>query len=212
MAAEIAERLRISCPLELDELEFRFWSKVAIVDDEDSCWEWTRTRGPIPDNYGKFRWTNPVTGKNEVTAASAVALFLVNGAVPDHACHTCDNPPCCRPKHLYDGTHADNMRDKSERGRGRTRQQSGETNLQAKLTDELVVQARNLARQDLMLPEIHTAIESPASATVLRWAITGRTWKHLDATCPPVVKARNGSAIKGKHVPHKPRKTIQEEP
>lgn len=35
--------------------------------------------------------------------------------------HSCDNPPCCNPKHLRVGTHADNAEDRSRRGRHRTR-------------------------------------------------------------------------------------------
>ncbi len=206
-AREIKEGLQASCPLDLDPLEFRFWSKVGVTDDEESCWEWTRTRGPVPDNYGKFRWTNPFTGNSEVAAASSVALFLANGAIPTQGNHHCDNPPCCRLKHLYNGTHLENMKDRHDRGwykRKDPREQQGAANTQAKLTDELVIQARNLAREGKTLPQVHAEIQSPASMTVLRWAITGRTWKHLDATCPPVIKARDGSAIKGKQVTHRP--------
>lgn len=204
-AKETKERLRAECPLDLNDLEFRFWSKVAVIDDDSSCWEWSGGRGPAPDNYGSFRWNHPKTGLSTVSASSVVAMFLTDGCLPaNQGNHHCDNPPCSRPKHLYDGTHAENMRDKSTRGRSRTRRQSGVLNTQAKLTDELVSRARNLAREGKTLPQVHAEIKSPASPTVLRWAITGRTWKHLDAACPPVVKPKDGSAVKGKKVAHKP--------
>jgi hypothetical protein len=35
------------------------------------------------------------------------------------ACHTCDNPRCCNPTHLYAGTYKDNNHDMHERGRER---------------------------------------------------------------------------------------------
>lgn len=207
-AKEIKGSLRDQCPLDLDDLEYRFWSKVRVTDEDDSCWEWTRSRGPAPDDYGQFRWTPPGATESEVMYASRVALFLTNGAVPAQGNHNCDNPPCCRPKHLYDGTHQDNMRDRMDRGRyvvqPRLLDQNGTKNRVAKLTDELVIQARDLAREGSTLPQTHAAIKSPASMTVLRWAITGRTWKHLDDICPPVVKAFSGSAIKGKTVAHRP--------
>lgn len=217
-AARTKDDLVASCPLELDELEFRFWTKVAVIDDQDSCWEYTGARHPKPDNYGSFRWRHPVTGENVTSPSSVVSMFLTDGCLPaNQGNHHCDNPPCSRPKHIYDGTHQENMRDRSVRGRDRgwtrgrkgfgveaERSQAGSSNYRAKLTDDLVVRARDLARQGLMLNEVHTRIESPVSPTVLRWAITGRTWKHLDVTCPPVVKAQSGSAIKGKKVPHRP--------
>ena len=50
--------------------------------------------------------------------------------------HKCDNPPCVNPNHLELGTHADNMRDKAERGRAPGIK--GELNKAAKLTEEQV--------------------------------------------------------------------------
>lgn len=54
----------------------------------------------------------------KVLTHRAVFEFFV-GPIPQglHVLHSCDNPPCCNPSHLRAGTHADNMRDKAERGR-----------------------------------------------------------------------------------------------
>jgi hypothetical protein len=214
-AAEVRAKLTHSCPLHLTDLEMRFWPKVQIIDDDRSCWPWLKGRRTItvPEDYGVFRWVNPISSTSEVTAASRVALFLATGELPDHACHTCDHPPCCRPLHLYNGTHQDNMRDRKARGRytvqPRLLSQQGTRNVSAKLTDDLVIQARTLARRGDTLPEVHAQVDAQVSPTVLRWAITGRTWKHLDEMCPPVVKAQNGSAIKGKSIPHNPPVTRQ---
>lgn len=49
-------------------------------------------------------------------------------------CHTCDNPPCCNPKHLFEGTKIDNQRDCMAKGRRTMPEAIGEKNLNAKLT------------------------------------------------------------------------------
>lgn len=53
-----------------------------------------------------------------------VAWELTNRPIPEGmlVCHRCDNPPCCRPDHLFLGTHDENMADKSAKGRARGRE------------------------------------------------------------------------------------------
>jgi hypothetical protein len=76
----------------------------------DACWPWT---GPT-DKQGYGKWTK----NNEHFLAHRVALANVRPA-PGRgllACHTCDNPPCCNPSHLYWGTPTDNRQDFVKRG------------------------------------------------------------------------------------------------
>lgn len=165
------------------ELEARFWSKVTIVDDDDSCWEWKR--GRHPDGYGMFQLKIPGESKSRAHVASRVVLYLANGVMPEVARHTCDNPPCCRPGHLLDGTHADNAEDRTSRGRNHVNEQWGETNPNAILTDAIVLEARRRARTG----ERHEALAVVfgVQRPTLSLAIRGETWARLNTIEEPVL-------------------------
>lgn len=79
------------------------------------CWEWQGTR--LPSGYGRIGIAGKGQGVTDLT--HRVAYRIANGEIPPgmEVCHTCDNPPCCNPDHLFLGTHADNMRDMSAKGR-----------------------------------------------------------------------------------------------
>ena len=97
-------------------LEERFLERVLL---DDGCWLWTG--GTDKDGYGKIR---PRAG--EIDRTHRVAYELFRGPIPPGGLvlHTCDNPPCVNPGHLYIGTHADNGRDIRERKRTRKAQQT----------------------------------------------------------------------------------------
>ena len=62
-----------------------------------------------------------------------------NGPIPHDLdiCHTCDNPPCVNPKHLWSGQPADNAKDMWSKGRGvKPPEHKGEQQHKAKLTTE----------------------------------------------------------------------------
>ena len=88
--------------------EKRFWAK---VNKTDSCWLWTANTSP--DGYGNF-----VFRKKQWKAHRASYTMFVGEIDPGmFVLHSCDNPGCVRPKHLRQGTHQDNMNDRSRRGR-----------------------------------------------------------------------------------------------
>jgi len=92
--------------------EERFWKKVD-VGNLDDCWLWTASVGT--DGYGRIS----VGGRGgKLMSAHRIAYELEHGRVPKGkwVLHKCDNKLCVNPKHLYSGTHTDNMNDFRFRG------------------------------------------------------------------------------------------------
>lgn len=90
----------------------RFWSKVNIGKDNE-CWLWTA--GRLSFGYGQF-WLSSI---GRTIGAHTFAYEITYGKLEEGRCvrHTCDNPPCCNPKHLLSGTKYDNNQDRKVRGR-----------------------------------------------------------------------------------------------
>ena len=87
-----------------------FWKNVS-GSNPNECWLWTgSTAGRI---YGYFK----VNGKKWI--ASRYAFTLIKGEIPAgmFVCHTCDNPKCVNPNHLFLGTAKDNAYDCIHKGR-----------------------------------------------------------------------------------------------
>ena len=90
----------------------RFWSKTNKQGPDD-CWEWFGWRRGTKMEYGGMRVGD------KFYLAHRLSWEIHNGPIPEDmlVCHTCDNPPCVNPAHLFLGTTLDNVRDKMEKGR-----------------------------------------------------------------------------------------------
>ena len=93
-------------------MEERFWAKVDKTTP-DGCWVWTRSC--FSNGYGQFR----VAMGESPRRAHRVSWEIHSGGIPDGllVLHTCDNPPCVRPDHLFLGDDAANAADKVSKGR-----------------------------------------------------------------------------------------------
>ena len=88
-----------------------FWNRVDLTAGGVACWPWRGRR--LRSGYGRL------VLRGRQIAAHRIAYELSNGPVPTGllVCHSCDNPPCCNPLHLWIGTHQDNMDDMMAKGR-----------------------------------------------------------------------------------------------
>lgn len=113
----------------LGTVENRFWAKVR---KGNGCWEWSGGRDRR--NYGHLE----VNRRNILAHRFSWTLHF--GPIPKGmlVCHSCDNPGCVRPDHLFLGTKKDNAQDAKRKGR----KPKGENHPSAKLTNEQVEEIR----------------------------------------------------------------------
>jgi hypothetical protein len=119
----------------------RQWLIEAVIahGDSDEClpWPWNLNGKEGGLRYGMVR----EHGRMQTVTRVAYKHFV--GPLPDGvlACHTCDNPPCFNPKHLFPGSYKDNEQDK----KAKMRHVYGMKHSLAKLTDAQVIEMRRLA-------------------------------------------------------------------
>lgn len=139
------------------------------IKTENNCWEWT---GSLWSNgYGRLRYDN----KHQ--RAHRVSYLLHKGLIPDGllVCHTCDNPKCINPKHLFLGTNKDNMDDADKKGRYHQKFIPGGIPASTKLTKDDVGIIRQLINKELQA----IADTYQVSITTIKQINAGKTFKGI---------------------------------
>ena len=156
-------------------LEDRFWDLVA-KGEPDTCWLWRgSTNG---QGYGQVRTGSTKQGNRRMEKAHRIAWTLTHGPIPKGlwVLHSCDNPPCVNPAHLFLGDRSANMRDREEKGRAR--HPRGMAHGRAKLTDDDVrtIRARYAAggvTQEALAAEY--GVQHPTIGQIVRY----KHWRHV---------------------------------
>ena len=122
----------------------KFFEKVKKTE---TCWLWTGATSE--SGYGAFGY------RGKWMRANRVSFLIHKGEIPEEmlVCHSCDNPQCVNPDHLFLGTPTDNMNDMIKKGRSKF-QPKGEKNTACKLTDKQVLEIKEMRKNKIAAKEI----------------------------------------------------------
>lgn len=117
-----------------EDLPMRLMSRIELRGN-DECWPF---HGRTTHGYGIIDFNG------RPALAHRLMFQLMNSQDPGDlfVCHSCDNPICCNPNHLWLGTHKDNMRDMRIKGRSPHNSKKGVDHPSAKLSESDVREIR----------------------------------------------------------------------
>jgi len=147
---------------------------LAMVRKEPrGCWVWL---GHIHE--GKY---GTVHFEGRRYMAHRLVWNLLRGEIPTGmvACHTCDNPPCCNPDHIFLGTLTDNCEDMVKKNR----QARGVRVSTNKLTEAQVIRILKLNKTK---NQLEIAKQFGVARTNVGAILRGETWGYLRKRYPLV--------------------------
>lgn len=125
-STRIMSNTTVSRPIPIETLRTRFWERVITGITPDDCWSWFG---------GTLKGYPQIWYKGTTYQIHRLSYLLHVGDLKGlQVLHTCDNKRCSNPKHLYLGTHQDNMQDLAERNPN----SSGEKHYLATITSEQI--------------------------------------------------------------------------
>ena len=160
-------------------LEQRFWEKIDKGIDE-VCWNWLGHK--TIKGYGVIKI------KEKMCLAHRVSYEMNIGKIPIGlcVCHSCDNPSCVNPKHLWVGTRAENTNDRHRKGRTVGNKNlwkigsklKGEEKGGVKLKEEDVLLIRSLAKIKEKTTKQLSEMFGISRSQIWR-IINNKKWQHI---------------------------------
>ena len=157
--------------------------KRSQLNPSTGCTEWTSAKTSF--GYGRVSCGREFNNMR----AHRLSWAIVNGPIPEDMCicHSCDNPSCINPDHLFLGTKLDNTADMVSKGRhftpfkeiNRVKENPelaarGEANGNSILTEDIVRQIRSFPGG------LDETAEKFGIGRTTAWRVkTYRSWKHV---------------------------------
>ncbi len=148
----------------------KFWKNVDKKSDNE-CWMWIGNRSA---RYGKMGY------KYKIYRPHRFSYMIHNklDTIPEGmcVCHKCDHPFCVNPDHLFLGTQLENIEDKVKKNR--CQHMNGETNGNAKLKDDDIIQIRELYA-DGMFSQKQLSDKFGVTSPMIGFIVRGENWKEV---------------------------------
>lgn len=174
----------------------RFWA-LAHKGEPDECWGFG---GDADKKYPAFWYYDPVRMERVCGMAHKFSFMMHSGYSVSKGLmvlHTCDNPNCVNPSHLWLGTHEDNMQDMADKDRGvypACIGLPGADNNAAKLTNDRAIQCRvDYATGQFTQREL--ADREGTSDACMSKLLRGETWSHVGGPLIPDDKGGSKAGV-----------------
>ena len=162
---------------DIEQVKERFMKKVELIPFH-TCWEWNGSFYNAIKYNGRPRFSV----RHEWRLAARVSYEIFKGPIKSglNVCHSCDNPNCVNPSHLWLGTQMENVQDMIKKGRqamGDKVANKGEKNPAAKITAIQAEEIRQRYSQNNISQDALGKMYG-ISQVMVGLIVRGKKWNH----------------------------------